>query len=70
MKSLIETPTPYLWKTAKQKGLFLAVKHCLNPVGKAELASESEIIWAKIDLPGLKIYSFAVLQAKRKWANA
>ena len=41
--------------------MFLAIKHYLNPVGQPELDSESEIIWAKIDLPGLKnvfIYSF------------
>ena len=34
--------------------MFLAIKHYLNPVGHPELDSESEIIWAKIDLPGLK----------------
>ena len=34
--------------------MFLAIKHYLNPVGQPELDSESEIIWAKIDLPGLK----------------
>ena len=34
--------------------MFLAIKHYLNPVGQPELNSESEIISAKIDLPGLK----------------
>ena len=39
--------------------MFLAIKHYLNPVGQPELDSESEIIWAKIDLPGLKMFLFA-----------
>ena len=41
-------------KNRKGGGVFLAIKHYLNPVGQPELDSESEIIWAKIDLPGLK----------------
>ena len=34
--------------------MFLAIKHCLNPVSQPDLDSESEIVWAKIDIPGLK----------------
>ena len=41
-------------KNRKGGGVFLAMKHYLNLVGQPELDSESEIIWAKIDLPGLK----------------
>ena len=34
--------------------MFLAIKLCLNPVSQPDLDSESEIIWAKIDIPGMK----------------
>ena len=34
--------------------MFLATKHRLNPVIQPDLDSDSEIIWAKIDIPGLK----------------
>ena len=35
-------------------GVFLAIKHSLNPVCQPELDSSAEIIWAKVDIPGLK----------------
>ena len=38
----------------KGGGVFLAIKHCLNPIIQPDLDSDSEIIWAKIDVPGLK----------------
>ena len=41
-------------KNRKGGGVFLAIKHCLNPVSQPDIDSESEIIWAKIDLPGMK----------------
>ena len=41
-------------KGRKGGGVFLAIKHCLNPVSQPDLYSESEIVWAKIDIPGLK----------------
>ena len=41
-------------KNKKGGGVFLAIKHCLNPVGQPDLDSESEIIWAKIDIPGFR----------------
>ena len=41
-------------KNKKGGEVFLAIKHCLNPVGQPDLDSESEIVWAKIDIPGLK----------------
>ena len=45
---------PLFCYNRKGGGVFLAIKHYLNPVGQPELDSESEIIWAKIDLPGLQ----------------
>ena len=35
-------------------GVFLAIKHSLNPVSQPELDTSAEVIWAKIDIPGLK----------------
>ena len=34
--------------------MFLAINHCLNPVIQPDLDSDYEIIWAKVDIPGLK----------------
>ena len=34
--------------------MFLVIKHCLYPVIQPDLDSDSEIIWAKVDIPGLK----------------
>ena len=53
-------------KNRKGGGVFLAIKHYLNPVGQPELDSESEIIWTKIDLPGLKMCLFALFISQRK----
>ena len=44
-------------KDRKEKrggGVFLAIKHSLNPVSQPELDSSAEVIWAKVDIPGLK----------------
>ena len=41
-------------KNRKGGGVFLAIRHSLNPVSQPELDSDSEIVWAKIDIPGLK----------------
>ena len=38
----------------KGGGVFLAIRHCLNPVSQPDLDSDSEIVWAKLDIPGLK----------------
>ena len=44
-------------KDRKEKrggGVFLAIRHSLNPTCQPELDSSAEIIWAKVDIPGLK----------------
>ena len=35
-------------------GVFLAIKHSLNPTSQPELDSSAEVIWAKVDIPCLK----------------
>ena len=36
-------------------GVFLSIRHSLNPTCQPELDSSAEIIWAKVDIFGLKI---------------
>ena len=40
------------WK--RGVGVFLAIKHSLNPTSQPELDSSAEVIWAKVDIPGLR----------------
>lgn len=41
-------------KVIKGGGVFLAIKHTLNPVIQPDFHSDAEVVWAKIDISGLK----------------
>ena len=51
-KSLTQNNIQYLVKIGKGKGD--EEKHSLKPTSQPELDSSAEVIWAKVDVPGLK----------------
>ena len=48
-------------------GVFLAIKHSLNPKSQPELDSSAEVSLAKVDIPGLKnVYICSYFKPKEK----
>ena len=50
-------------------GVFLAIRQSLNPTCQPEQDSSAEIVWTKVDIPGLKMCTSAPTTSQKRTIN-